>query len=306
MAGLNTVDLLNLITAIRRDEFDTPIYRVRNGCNGQRVAVQIAVVGKEFRRGDERGHILRSGEVVVFCLRRVVHGRDGDRELLHLGSIVATVGRATIVLDLHVERRRAVGIRGRSVGQITAGIHAGCDRKEARIADVADRVGEHALTGFIGRPRVKRCPAIDRLGSSVFVDVRWAHRTKTRFVVDGVDCDRELLQLRSIVSVVGRAAVVLDLHIERGRAVGISGRGIHQVPTAIHAGSNGKQARVADVADGVAEHTLSRLVGRTGIKRRPAVDRLGSGVFIDRGRIGSREGRFVVDGIDRNGHCRDA
>ena len=108
--------------------------------------------------------------------RFVIHVIDGDRKLLELRSVVTTVGRAAIVLNLHVERRRAVGIRSGRVRQIAAGVHAGRDSKETCIADIADCVGEHALAGFIGRTWIKRCPAVDRLRSSVFVDRRWVGR----------------------------------------------------------------------------------------------------------------------------------
>ena len=164
MAGLNTVYLLNLITANWRDEFNTPIYRVRNGCNGQRVAVQIAVVGKEFRCGNERGHILRSGEVVIFCLRRVVDGIHRDR---HRGDVRARV----VVLDGIVKTIAAEEIGCRRIGCVAIGsdrdrttlsgrecsryshVRIQCtliaDRERTAVVDASDHI-EYLLDVFVG------------------------------------------------------------------------------------------------------------------------------------------------------------
>ena len=88
--------------------------------------------------------------------------------------------------------------------------------------------------------------------------------------------------MRSIVATVGRAAVVLDLNIERGRAVGVSRGCVRQIAIDIHAGRNRKEACITDIADRVGEHALARLIRGAGSKRRPAVDRLGASVFIHR------------------------
>ena len=190
-------------------------------------------------------------------LWRVVHRGDVDSEGLHGAFIVTAVERAAVVSQLEADRGAAVGVGRQRVGQLATGVHGRIGGEQTWIAVAGDDEAQR-LTGLIGRSRREtRRPGGDGMRAAVFQHVLIGTLAERRFVVDGIDGDRDLLRLRSIVPAVGRATVVLHLNVERGRTVGIRGRCVSQIAAGIHAGRRGKQARIADIADRVGQYALA-------------------------------------------------
>ena len=133
--------------------------------------------------------------------RRIIDRINRDRKRQRRRGIVTAVGCTAVVLDLYIERGRAVGVSRGCVRQIAAGIHAGHYGEETSIADVTDRVGEHALSRLIRRAGIERCPAVDRLGTCIFIDRRWIRRGQGWFVIHGIHRDRHRREVRSRVVV---------------------------------------------------------------------------------------------------------
>src|SRR5207244_1923126 len=83
------------------------------------------------------------------------------------------------------------------------------------------------------------------------------------------------------------AAVVLDLDIEGAAARNVVVQRVGEGAVSADAGQDGEQTGVADVADGVGQHRLPRLIRcrhrvAIGAEGRPAGDRVGARVFVRR------------------------
>jgi len=90
-----------------------------------------------------RENLIRSGH------GRIIHRRHGDRQALHRGGVLATIGSAAAVAQLHRHGGDAVSVGGRREGQRAAVAQSRLDGEQDAVVVGYDE-GE-GLTGFIGR-----------------------------------------------------------------------------------------------------------------------------------------------------------
>ena len=150
-------------------EGDDTVSRRCDEPGGDRIAVDVKVVGKYPRSRDREQGSVEPGEGVVDGDRGVVYRRDRDPKRLRRARIGAEESRAAIVLGLYRHQGRTMGIRGRGEGERAVRGDRRGDGEEGR------RVGrdekDNGLGRLVGRAGADvRRPSYDRLGSGILED----------------------------------------------------------------------------------------------------------------------------------------
>ena len=228
-----------------------------------------------------------------------------NHERLRGAGVEAAVEHATVVVQLHGHRRRAVRVDGRRVGQRAVGRDGRRSREERGVVIGDDEVQQLAV--LVGRSGtgVGR-PARHGARTGVFEHGLVGALGEGRRVVHEVERDGERLRRAGVHAAVRHTAVVAERHADVGHANGVRRRVVGEGAVRRNRGLRREQRRGVGVD--VERQRLRGFVCRTRADPGgPARDGLRAGVFEQRlvGALG--EGGGVVDRRHRDGeHLRRA